>query len=271
MSNHLRTERSSFPVYQVDAFTRQLFAGNPACVVVLDSWLPDTLLLKIAQENAVAETAFLCSVEGGYHLRWFTPELEMDLCGHATLAAAHVVHTQLHPGQSLIVFETVSGSIEVVCRDGQYELDLPVRRGRPAVLPAQIEQALNVLPEHVYLARDYMLVYPSRIEVEQIKVDRSVFDQINLGCGGVVCTAPGDHPEDFVSRFFTPQASILEDPVTGSAHCTLVPYWSERLGKEVLQAKQLSDRGGTLRCALNAERVLIAGEAVTYSKGVIYV
>ena len=225
----------------------------------------------MAQENAVAETAFLCLVQGRYQLRWFTPELEMDLCGHATLAAAHVVYTELNPKSSTVVFETASGLLEVACSDGEYQLNFPVRRGEPAALPKEIEQALNILPQQVYLARDYMLVYASRGEVEQIQVDKTTLDQINLGCGGVVCTATGDHREDFVSRFFTPQASILEDPVTGSAHCTLAPYWSKRLGKKVLQAKQLSARGGALTCELKAERVLITGEAVTYSKGVIYV
>ena len=166
MPNHLRSAPSSLSAYQVDAFTSQLFAGNPACVVVLDAWLPDALLLKVAQENAVAETAFLCLVQGRYQLRWFTPELEMDLCGHATLAAAHVVYTELNPKSSTVVFETASGLLEVACSDGEYQLNFPVRRGEPAALPKEIEQALNILPQQVYLARDYMLVYASRGEVE---------------------------------------------------------------------------------------------------------
>lgn len=255
----------SMQAFQVDAFTDKLFGGNPAVVVILDRELSDDTLLAIAGENAVPESAFLLQKGEDYSLRWFTPDIEMDLCGHATLASAHVLFHELGlPGKE-IVFETLSGELIVKRTTGGYMLDFPVREGQKAALPIEILDSLNIKPIEVYKARDYMLVYRSEEEIKNIEIDRSIFDEINLDPGGVIVTAPGSDC-DFVSRFFTPQSTILEDPVTGSAHCTLAPYWSQRKGKSVLTAKQLSPRGGSLLCSLVEGRLLIEGRAVTYSK-----
>ena len=230
-------------VYQIDAFTNTIFEGNPACVVPLPSWLPDEILLKITQENAVAETAFFVPKGERFHLRWFTPEIEMDLCGHATLATAHCLKTILKYPSNNIVFETVSGNLTVAVKDGFYFLDFPSRMPVPAPLPKIIEKSLNIPPKEVYKSRDYVLVYDTEQEIKNIKINRQIFDQINLGTGGVIVTSKGTSC-DFVSRFFTPQASILEDPVTGSAHCSLIPLWARKLHKKELTAQQLSKRKG---------------------------
>lgn len=254
-------------LYQIDAFTDQLFGGNPACVVPLEQWLPDEVLLKIAKENAVAETAFFIPSGDDYELRWFTPEIEMDLCGHATLATAHAIKTIIqHPG-SHFRFQSRSGLLEVSVTGRRYTLKFPSRKPVPAVLPEQISHSLDRIPVAVLKARDYVLVYENEEDVSEIKINRQVLDQINLDPGGVIITAPG-RDCDFVSRFFTPQASIFEDPVTGSAHCSLIPYWSERLGKTELTAMQLSERAGTLYCEDHDTHVSIAGEAVTYFTGI---
>lgn len=256
-------------IYQVDAFTDSLFGGNPACVVPLQAWLPDELLLKIARENAVAETAFLTDNGSSFHLRWFTPEFEMDLCGHATLAAAHYLATIAGAGADQFVFTGRSGQLLVTVSGGWYTLDFPSRRPVPAVLPGNLLQSLSIAPAEVLRARDYVLVYETETQVRDIQINRALFDLLNLDPGGVVITAPGVN-SDFVSRFFTPQASIFEDPVTGSAHCSLIPYWAEKLGKQEMLALQLSERGGRLRCGNRGERVLIAGQAKTYSAGVFW-
>lgn len=256
-------------LYQVDAFTDKLFSGNPACVVPLKNWLPDELLKKIASENAVPETAFFIETSNGFELRWFTPEIEMDLCGHATLATAHVLKTHLHHSGDKLLFHSKSGKLEVVCRNDLYILDFPSRMPKPASLPGAIKDALDKQPKEVLLARDYVLVYDKEEDIRNINVNRTIIDQINIDPGGVIITAPGNDC-DFVSRFFTPQASIFEDPVTGSSHCSLIPYWSERLGKKKLIAFQLSERGGQLRCEDRGERVLIAGKAKTYLAGILW-
>jgi len=257
-------------LYQVDAFTNSIFEGNPACIVPLPSWLPDEILLKITQENAVAETAFFVAKENKFHLRWFTPEIEMDLCGHATLATAHCLKTILKYPSNNIVFETVSGNLSVAVKDGFYFLDFPSRIPVPAALPELIEKSLNIPPKEVYKSRDYVLVYDTEQEVKNIKINREVFDQINLGTGGVIVTSEGTSC-DFVSRFFTPQASILEDPVTGSAHCSLTPLWAKKLHKKELTAQQLSKRKGVLNCLDKNDRVIISGQARTYSIGKIWI
>ena len=258
------------PYYQVDSFTSEVFGGNPACVVPLNEWLEDAVLLKIAQENAVAETAFFIETSNGFKLRWFTPDLEMDLCGHATLAAAFVIKSILNYPANEIQFQTISGDLKVFFSDGLFILDFPARIARPAELPLEINKALNIQPKEVYKSRDFLLVYDSQDQVEQLQIDRTYFDQINLGVGGVIVTAAGSSA-DFVSRFFTPQATILEDPVTGSAHCSLIPYWSSKLGKSQLDAIQISSRGGKLKCTAQSDRVLIGGKAVLYSKGECYI
>ena len=253
-------------LYQIDAFTKTVFSGNPACVVPLKKWLSDEILLKIAQENAVAETAFFVRGEDDFHLRWFTPDIEMDLCGHATLAAAHCIHAHLKHPDKPIVFNTQSGQLKVEVKEELYTLDLPSRMPNAAELPIVIKEALSAQPKEVYKARDYLLIYEDEEQVKNIQVDRQIFDQINLGQGGVIVSAKGSHC-DFVSRFFTPQATILEDPVTGSAHCTLTPFWAQHLQKEKLFAKQISERGGNIVCKQKDNRVLISGEAKTYAVG----
>lgn len=257
-------------LYQVDAFTDRIFGGNPACVVPLDAWLPDELLLKIAKENAVAETAFFVDQDDKIHLRWFTPEIEMDLCGHATLATAHCLKTILDYKGDRLVFKTLSGDLEVKTGADCYTMDFPSRMPTACSLPEVILKSLNIEPRAVLRSRDFILVYNAESEIRDIKIDRMLFDQINLDPGGVVVTAPGDHC-DFVSRFFTPQASILEDPVTGSAHCSLIPFWAERLNKSKLSALQVSERLGKLSCEAKGDRVLISGQARTYSIGSIWI
>ena len=253
-------------LYQIDAFTEHIFQGNPACVVPLKSWLPDEVLFKITRENAVAETAFFIDKGDSIHLRWFTPEIEMDLCGHATLATAHCLSSILNYPKDSIVFETKSGELIVEVKDGMYYMDFPSRMPEASSLPDVIARALNIQPKEVFKSRDYLLVYESEEEVKNIKVDQSILDLINLDPGGVVVTSVGVG-SDFVSRYFTPQSSILEDPVTGSAHCSLIPFWSSRLGKQTLFAKQISERGGELFCENKDERVIVAGKARTYATG----
>ncbi len=256
-------------LFQIDAFTENVFGGNPACVVPLKEWLSDDLLLKIAKENAVAETAFFVDNGGKIHLRWFTPEIEMDLCGHATLATAHCLKTILNYTKDEVIFTTLSGDLIVTVDKNQYTLDFPARRPEESVLPDIIKKSLNIQPRLVFKSRDYLLLYDTETEIKNIKIDRQYFDQINLDPGGVIVTAKGDRC-DFVSRFFTPQASILEDPVTGSAHCSLIPFWSERLNKTELIAWQVSERMGKLICTYNKDRVLISGQAKTYSIGSLW-
>ena len=259
-----------FERYQIDAFTDKIFGGNPACVVPLNNWLPDEILLKITKENAVAETAFFVDKGDKIHLRWFTPEIEMDLCGHATLATAHCLISILNYPKDRIIFETLSGDLIVSIKNDLYSLDFPSRMPVACELPEIIKKSLNIQPKEILKARDYMLVYDSKQEIENIKIDRLIFDQINLDPGGVIVTAKGENC-DFVSRFFTPQASILEDPVTGSAHCSLIPFWSLRLGKEKLNAIQISDRVGELQCLNKKDRVIISGKAKTYSIGNLWI
>lgn len=256
-------------IFQVDAFTAKNFGGNPACVVPMTSWPDDEVLLNIAKENAVAETAFYIPENDGYHLRWFTPDIEMDLCGHATLASAHVLFEHMgHKGQD-VSFYTKSGKLSVTYQTGIYTLDFPSRKPYPAELPEIIKLSINIMPVEVLKERDYMLVYASEEDIKNIKVSQMILDQINLDPGGVVITAPGKDC-DFVSRFFTPQSTIFEDPVTGSSHCSLIPYWSEKLNKKELTAVQLSERLGKLDCVDCGDRVKISGSAKTYLEGVIY-
>lgn len=257
-------------VFQIDAFTEKIFGGNSACVVPLEEeWLPDDILLKIAKENGVAETAFFVAQAGKFHLRWFTPEIEMDLCGHATLATAHALKTILNYPGDKILFTTLSGELVVTINDKIYTLDFPSRKPLPAELPAIIADSLSLKPKEVLKSRDFVLVYDTESEIRNIEINGQIFNRINLDPGGVIITAQGDHC-DFVSRYFTPQASILEDPVTGSAHCSLVPFWSERLGKRDMRAIQLSERVGEIFCKDLGDRVLLSGTARTYSVGTLW-
>ena len=256
------------PIFQIDAFSDKVFGGNPACVVPLENWLKDEVLLKIAQENAVAETAFFVKSVKNFHLRWFTPDIEMDLCGHATLATAHCILSELKLESEKVIFETLSGELEVSLKKESYLMDLPRRDPISTSLPNEIKNALNIQPVEVLKSRDYLLVYENQKNVEDIVIDREIFDQINLNPGGVIVTAKGDNC-DFVSRYFTPQATILEDPVTGSAHCTLTPYWFKILNKNIMNAQQISERKGELLCEIKKDRVFISGNAITYFKGQI--
>jgi PhzF family phenazine biosynthesis protein len=256
------------PLYHVDAFTDQVFHGNPAAVCPLESWLPDELMQRIAMENSLAETAFFVPGGDGFEIRWFTPEIEMDLCGHATLASAHVIARHLRYPLSVIKFRSQSGLLAVRVEGDLLTLDFPSRKPQPSRLPQVILDAFPAAPAEALKSRDYLLVYDDEEVIRRMQPDQSILSQIDLGTGGVIVTAPG-REVDFVSRFFSPGASIFEDPVTGSAHCTLIPYWSERLGKQTLHAWQLSARGGRLLCQDAGERVLIAGKAVTYLAGTI--
>lgn len=256
-------------LYQIDAFTDTPFSGNPACVVPLSEWIPDELLLKIAKENAVAETAFFVDKGHKIHLRWFTPETEMDLCGHATLAAAHALKDIRKYPRQKILFETRSGDLEVTMENSLYSLNFPSRKPEAAKMPPLLKDSINIQPGAVLKARDFVLVYPSEEDIKNIRINRLKFDKMELGTGGVIFTARGSDC-DFVSRFFTPGASVFEDPVTGSAHCSLIPYWSEKLGKKELFARQLSERGGKLICEDKGERVRISGHAKTYSIGKLW-
>ena len=252
-------------LYRIDSFVSTEFKGNPACVIPLDNWLPDNILLEIAKRNAVAETAFFIYHNNKYHLRWFTPEIEMDLCGHATIAAAHCLKFILGFENEKIVFNTLSGELIVSYNQGYYSMNLPSRKPVKSKLPEIILKSLNIDPIETYKSRDYLLLYDNENQIRNIKVKKEFLDQINLGCGGVIVTSKGKNC-DFVSRYFTPQSSILEDPVTGSSHCTLTPFWSKRLNKKSLNADQLSKRGGSLQCLDKGSRVIVSGQAKTFSK-----
>ena len=253
-------------IYQVDAFTDKLFNGNPACVVPLKKWLDDSILLNIAKENAVPETAFFVKNDKNIHLRWFTPDIEMDLCGHATLASAHVIKKHLNNPKNILSFKTLSGEVNVEISKDKYFLDFPSRIPVETDLPINLEQSVNIKPKEVLKSRDFVLVYDKEEDIRNIIIDRNTFDKIDLGTGGVIVTAPGENV-DFVSRFFTPRATLLEDPVTGSAHCSLIPFWSSFFKKNKMKALQLSKRGGKLYCENKSDRVLIGGNARTFLKG----
>jgi PhzF family phenazine biosynthesis protein len=256
------------PIFHVDAFTDRVFSGNPAAVCPLESWLPAPVMQQIAMENGLAETAFFVPDGQGFAIRWFTPEIEMDLCGHATLAAAHVLTHHLGCTQAPVRFQSQSGELLVTREAGRLTLDFPARMPAPAEAPELILASLNARPREVLKARDYVLVFENEDLIRGLTPNITLLNQINLDPGGICVTAPGQDV-DFVSRFFTPQASVFEDPVTGSAHCSLIPYWAQKLGKSVLTARQLSPREGELFCRSAGERVLISGAAVTYLEGVI--
>ncbi len=259
----------TIPIYQADAFTSRLFGGNPAAVCPLTDWLPDATMQQIALENNLAETAFFVKTDAGFHLRWFTPELEIDLCGHATLASAHIIFTQLGYTDEVIHFTTEQAGTLTVTREGdKYTLDFPSRPPYATEIPAGLVEALGgKQPLHTLRSRDYFLVYESEDDIINIVPDHAFLSKIDAI--GVIVTAPGKEV-DFVSRFFAPAASVPEDPVTGSAHCNLIPYWAERMGKNELHAYQLSARKGELWCELKGDRVLMSGNAVKYLKGEIY-
>jgi PhzF family phenazine biosynthesis protein len=254
------------PYYHIDAFTSSPFAGNPAGVCPLETWLPDATLQKIAAENNLSETAFFVPAGDHFELRWFTPAIEVDLCGHATLASGYVLTRFLSYNRNVIHFESKSGTLLVERQGEILTLDFPSRRGVKRAAPEALVKGLGKQPLEVYLARDYLAVFPSQADILAIQPNQ---EQLALlDCLGIIVTAPGEGV-DFVSRFFAPRAGIPEDPVTGSSHCTLIPYWAKQLGKTKLTARQLSARGGELFCALVDERVKIGGHAVTYLQGVL--
>lgn len=254
------------PIYQVDAFTRRRFGGNPAAVCPLKKWLPDATLQQIAAENNLAETAYLVAEPDGYRLRWFTPAVEIDLCGHATLAAAYVLMDCLGFGGDQVTFHSRSGPLTVAKSGDLYTLDFPSRPGTPQPPSTALANALGATPQAVFAARDTMCVFGSAAEVAALQPNMEALSA--LDAFAVMVTAPGEDC-DFVSRFFAPKQGITEDPVTGSAHCTLIPYWAQRLGKTSLFARQISARGGELWCEDRDDRVRISGNGVLYLTGFI--
>jgi PhzF family phenazine biosynthesis protein len=254
--------------FNIDAFNGNGFKGNPACVVPLNKWISDKTLLEIAKTNAVPETAFYVIENNKIYLRWFTPEIEMDLCGHATLATAHCLKEIHNYFNDFINFHTISGEISVKFKNGKYQMSLPKRIPQVSDLPDIISRSLNIQPLECYKSRDYVLVYHSENDINNIIVDKKVLDKINLDPGGVVVTSKGDSV-DFVSRYFTPQSSILEDPATGSSHCSLVPLWSQKLNKTKLISHQLSERGGIFECINQDDNIIITGNAKVQSKEIL--
>ncbi|HBR57869.1 MAG TPA: isomerase [Blastocatellia bacterium] len=261
-------------IYQVDAFTPKPFGGNPAAVVPLDRWLPDEVMQKIALENNLSETAFFVKSGDVYDIRWFTPAFEIELCGHATLASAYVIFEILKAETETVNFHShKSGSLSVEKKGDVLTLDFPVRPVSPIEAPEALFEAVGGTPKEVFNARDYFLVYENEEEVLNLKPDFSALHTIgsllDIEAHGVIVTAKGENC-DFVSRFFAPEIGVMEDPVTGSSHCNLIPFWAERLGKTKMFARQISARGGELFCELKGDRVKIGGNAVLYLKGEIY-
>lgn len=255
------------PIYQVDAFADRLFAGNPAAVVPLEEWLPDTLLQQIAMENNLAETAYFIRTTDGFHIRWFTPAVEVKLCGHATVASSHVIVHHLGWKEPLIRFASLSGELRVTHANGLFTLDFPSDHAPVATPPAGLMEGMGDEPLEIYQGKtDYLLIYRSEEDIRRLTPDFAALAKVDAR--GIIASAPGDSC-DFVSRFFAPRVGINEDPVTGSAHTLLTPYWSKRLNKIRLQARQISPRGGDLMLEYQGERTQIAGRAVEYLKGEI--
>jgi len=257
------------PYFEIAAFSRRSFAGNPAGVCLLEDWLPDGLLQSIATENNLAETAFVVPRGERYELRWFSPAVEIDLCGHATLASAHVLFRHMGAKSETLRFYSPRSGELGVARDGErLVLDFPARSATPCDVTPQLAEALGRMPLSLYEARDYMAVFESEADIRALKPNFALL--MALPNHGVVVTAPGTD-SDFVSRFFAPSVGLDEDSVTGSTHCYLIPFWAERLAKKTLFARQLSKRGGELFCELRGDRVRIGGDAVTYLTGEIEV
>ncbi len=254
-------------VYQIDAFAEKSFEGNPAAVIPLDDWLPDSLMQSIAEENNLAETAFFVHNDSDYHIRWFTPTKEVNLCGHATLASAFVLFNFLGYKPDIVTFNSLSGPLGV-SRSGEFlTLDFPSQKPGKCVTPAMLVEGLGELvPSECYAGEDYVAVFDDENTISRITPNYSYLEQLDLR--GVIVTAPSSKYE-FVARFFAPKYGIPEDPVTGSAYTQLMPYWAEKLGKSKLSAKQISSRGGKLICELKSDRVLISGSAVMYLEGKI--
>jgi PhzF family phenazine biosynthesis protein len=257
-------------IYQVDAFAEKVFQGNPAAVIPLEDWLDEELMQKIAMENNLSETAFFVKTDNGYHLRWFTPTFEIDLCGHATLASAYIIKNFLEPHLAEINFTTQkAGPLKATAKDGMYTLDFPSRMPQSCNVPDKLFKSLNIITAvEVLKSRDYFIVLPNEDAVKNMEPDFELIKE--LDSVGLIVTAKGQSA-DVVSRCFYPNAGIPEDPVTGSAHCNIIPYWSIKLGKKKLFCKQLSQRGGDLHCELEGNRVLMSGKCVLYLQGEIEV
>lgn len=254
-------------IFQIDAFSDKLFHGNPAAVCPLTEWLPDDLMQQIAMENNLAETAFFVKEHDRYHIRWFTPAVEVDLCGHATLATAFVIFHFEHYPNLVITFNSRSGLLTVTKNGDRLTLNFPTDRLKKVVAPVELVFGIGLPPVECYQGKsDYMLVYGTPEEIEGIRPDMERIAEVPAR--GIIVTAPG-REVDFVSRFFAPQSGVPEDPVTGSAHTTLAPYWAARLGKNELTAMQLSKRRGWLSCRLAGDRVEISGNARAYLTGQI--
>lgn len=257
------------PLYQIDAFvTERPFSGNPAAVCPIDEWLSADLMQAVAAENNLSETAFFVPEGEGYRLRWFTPTTEVDLCGHATLASAFVVFSRLRPQARSVAFRTEKAGTLTVSRDGDLlALDFPARPPEPCAMSEEVIAALGRRPIELLAARDYLAVYDNADEIAGLRPDLTAVAALDRFA--VIVTAQGRGGIHFVSRFFAPAHGVPEDPVTGSAHCTLIPYWADRLGTARLKARQLSARGGALSCEIRGDRVSIAGRAVSHLEGTI--
>jgi PhzF family phenazine biosynthesis protein len=256
------------PIYQVDAFASAVFSGNPAAICPLERWLPDETMQAIAMENNLAETAFFVRDNGRFQLRWFTPACEVDLCGHATLGSAYVLFQELKEPAEALRFETKSGEL-VVRREGdRLKMDLPSWPPKQVEVDARLADAIGGRPIEILAARDYLVRYQSAEEVQALSPDMEALKTIDRAA--VIATAPATDC-DFVSRFFAPAKGIPEDPVTGSSHCTLTPYWAKQLGKTRLHARQISPRRGELFCRLVGDRVEVAGHAALFLRGRIQI
>jgi len=256
-------------IFQVDAFADRPFHGNPAAVCPLDEWPRDEVLQAIAEENNLSETAYLVPRDGDFELRWFTPEVEVELCGHATLASAHVVLRYMEGSRDSVRFHSAGGTLEVR-RDGDLlRMDFPADPSSPVDPPPELAVGLGREPEEVLAGRDWMAIYPDEDAVRGLEPEMRILRQLERR--GVIATAPAGGGDDcdhhFVSRFFAPKVGVPEDPVTGSAHCALAPYWARRLDREELLGRQISRRGGKVACTLHGERVELAGSAALYLEG----
>jgi PhzF family phenazine biosynthesis protein len=251
-------------LYQVDAFADRVFTGNPAAVCPLERWLDDATLQSIAAENNLSQTAFFTPSGAGFCLRWFTPLREIDLCGHATLATAHVIFNHLGFAKEAVVFESRSGELSVTRQGNLLQMDFPAQRPKPCTCPTLLADALGIEPLEVLAVDDYLAFVESEEAVQAIAPDQALLQRLDRR--GVIVTSPG-RETDFVSRFFAPKYGVPEDPVTGSAHCELAPYWAGKLGKNILEARQLSRLGGTVICEVRADRVVLSGHAVTFMDG----
>ena len=261
----------AIPYYHVDVFTGELFAGNPAGVCILSAFLADSTMQKIAVENRHSNTAFVVSrADGDFDLRWFTPKIEDDLCGHATMASAHVLALRKHDVWP-VRFHTRSGMLTVARNGDSFEMDFPARPSQPCETPVGLLSALGLKTALVTKSRDCLVVIDQAEQVRALSPDIATLGKLDIGISGAIVTAPGEGDMDYVCRFFAPSVGIDEDPATGSIHCTLAPYWATRLGKDTLRAQQLSARGGQMQCTIVGDRVKIAGRARLYLHGTVEV